>query len=212
MIFGKIDYINLLPFYVYLRKTRANIVYKKGFPSSINKKFKAREVDAAFISSIEARRCRCLKLGIVAKKEVKSVFVKRGENKIDAHSATSNVLAKVLGLKGEVLIGDKALKQYLANPENLIDLSLEWNKKYNLPFVFALLCTNKKSKQLKKILKKFPQKVYIPQYILNAYSHSRNIPKKEIINYLQLISYNIAQKEKQSLKLFYKKSNYADKW
>ncbi len=46
MIFAKIDFINLLPFYVFIKKNikssqvKQIIGYKKSYPSKINKKFK----------------------------------------------------------------------------------------------------------------------------------------------------------------------------
>ena len=61
MIFAKIDFINLLPFHIYIKKnisstqTKSIIEYKKSYPSLINKKFKKRKVDSAFISSIASR-------------------------------------------------------------------------------------------------------------------------------------------------------------
>ncbi|MCF6173977.1 MAG: menaquinone via futalosine step 1, partial [Campylobacteraceae bacterium] len=58
MIFGKIDYINLLPFHIFLKGSSLNnalkkaIEHKKGVPTLINKEFHNRKVSAAFISSI----------------------------------------------------------------------------------------------------------------------------------------------------------------
>ena len=55
MIFAKIDFINLLPFHIYIKKNirstqiKSIINYKKSYPSAINKKYKARKVDSAFI-------------------------------------------------------------------------------------------------------------------------------------------------------------------
>ena len=49
MIFAKIDFINLLPFHVFIKKNiksnqvKAIIEYKKSYPSVINKKFKKRK-------------------------------------------------------------------------------------------------------------------------------------------------------------------------
>jgi len=98
-----------------------------------------RHIDAGFISSIESPKYNCTNLGIIANKAVYSVFVLEGENKSDHESATSNALAKVLNLQGEVLIGDKALKYYLEGGQG-IDLAKEWYKQTTLPFVFAKLC------------------------------------------------------------------------
>jgi chorismate dehydratase len=117
------------------------------------------------------------------------------------------VLAKVLDLKGEVLIGDKALRYYLQKNTH-VDLAHEWNKKYNLPFVFALLCYHKDKKNYKKIQRDFlKKKIKIPQYILQEASNRTNISKKDILNYLQYISYEVDAKAKLGLKKFYKLSS-----
>jgi len=212
MIFAKIDFINLLPFHVYIKKnikssqTKAIIEYKKSYPSFINKKFKKRKVDSAFISSIASRHEKKLDLGIVAKKNVLSVLLIPGVNEKDYQSETSNALAKVLNLNGKVLIGDKALKFYHENKNaNFIDLAQEWNKKYNLPFVFAVLCYSSNRKQLQSITKHFNKRhIKIPTYILNQYSQRSGISNKNILEYLKKIDYTIGIKEKRSLKLFLK--------
>jgi len=212
MIFAKIDFINLLPFYVFIKKnisstqTKQIINYKKSYPSVINKKFKNRSIDAAFISSIKSKKSRCLDIGIVAKKEVLSVLVLDKDEKKDFQSDTSNALATILNLKGEVLIGDKALEYYYKSADSsVIDLAQVWHDKYNLPFVFARLCTNKKLSQLENLSKKFViTKVKIPQYILKKYIKRSGLSKNEILNYLNKISYQIGHKEKLSLKLFFK--------
>ncbi|NPA82821.1 MAG: menaquinone via futalosine step 1 [Epsilonproteobacteria bacterium] len=213
MGFGKIDYINLLPFYTFLKKRGIShrykqiLNYKKDYPSAINKKFKKRRVEAAFISSIESRKFKCLKIGIVAKGEVRSVIVKKGEYKEDLHSATSNALAKILNIKGEVLIGDKALKLYLKDPSSYEDLSKLWFEKTSLPFVFARLCYHKKERFYKNISRAFlKERVKIPQYILKRYSKQRKISQKEILDYLNLIEYKIDRKCEKSLKIFLKKA------
>ncbi|MCK4875310.1 MAG: hypothetical protein KAS26_05630, partial [Sulfurimonas sp.] len=120
MVFGKIEYLNLLPFHVFMKRfTKSSqqsmsMHYQRGVPSKINEKFLSRRIDAAFISSISAKKYQNVDLGIIAKKEVLSVLVIPHVKDIsDTESATSNVLAKVLDIKGEVLIGDKALKYYL---------------------------------------------------------------------------------------------------
>ena len=210
MIFAKIDFINLLPFHVYIKKnikssqTKAIIEYKKSYPSFINKKFKKRKVDSAFISSIASRHEKKLDLGIVAKKNVLSVLLIPGVDEKDYQSETSNALAKVLNLNGKVLIGDKALKFYHENKNaNFIDLAQEWNKKYNLPFVFAVLCYSSNRKQLQSITKHFNKRhIKIPTYILNQYSQRSGISNKNILEYLKKIDYTIGIKEKRSLKFF----------
>ncbi|QOY53499.1 MqnA/MqnD/SBP family protein [Candidatus Sulfurimonas baltica] len=213
MVFGKIEYLNLLPFHVFMKQfTKSSqqsisMHYKRGVPSKINKDFTSRRVDAAFISSIGAKKYSHVELGIIAKKEVLSVLViPHVESVSDAASATSNVLAKVLNVRGEVIIGDKALKYYLQNKPH-VDLAQEWNKKYNLPFVFALLCFHKDKKLYKSIQKNFlKQKIKIPQYILKQASLRTDISQKEILNYLKYISYELDAKAKKGLMKFYKEA------
>ncbi len=210
MIFAKIDFINLLPFHVYIKKNiksnqiKSIIRYKKSYPADINRKFKKRKVDSAFISSIASRNEKRLNLGIVAKNDVQSVILIPGKVKEDFQSETSNALAKVLNLKGEVLIGDKALKYFHENPnKDFIDLAQAWKDKYNLPFVFATLCYSKNHKILKNIIKGFNKNhIKIPQYILNSYSKRSGISNKNILEYLKKIDYHINTKEKRALKKF----------
>lgn len=212
MIFAKIDFINLLPFHIYIKKSvrsnqlKAIIEYKKSYPSFINSKFKKRKVDSAFISSIASRNEKNLDFGIVAKDEVLSVLLIQGSEEEDFQSQTSNALAKVLELKGKVLIGDKALKFYYDNQKlEKYDLAKEWKNKYNLPFVFAVLCFNKNKTSLEKLTKKFNKKyIKIPQYILEHYSKRSGVSKNNILEYLKRIDYTLGIKEKRALKLFLK--------
>ncbi len=210
MKFAKIDFINLLPFHIYIKKriqssqVKSIIQYKKSYPSYINKKFKTRKVDSAFISSIASRGEKKLDLGIIARKDVQSVIVVPGKKKDDYQSETSNALAKILKLEGQVLIGDKALKFFHDNPDvEVIDLAIAWQNKYNLPFVFATLCYCKNRKILEKIIRNFNKKhIKIPQYILEQYSKRSGVSKKHIIEYLKRIDYDIGIKEKRALKKF----------
>lgn len=212
MIFAKIDFINLLPFHIYIKKNipssqiKSIIEYKKSYPSNINKKYKKRKVDSAFISSIASRNEKFLNFGIIAQKDVLSVLVIPGNEQDDFQSETSNALAKVLGYKGQVLIGDKALKYYHANKNtNFIDLAQAWNNKYNLPFVFAVLCYSSNKRLLDKYTRKFNKRhIKIPQYILEQYSKRTGISKQNILDYLKKIDYDLGIKEKRALKLFLK--------
>lgn len=212
MIFAKIDFINLLPFYVFIKKniqssqTKQIINYKKSYPSAINKLFAKRKIDAAFISSIASRNANALDIGIVAQKEVLSVLALKGKYEKDYQSDTSNALAKVLGVEGKIIIGDKALQHYHNSlDKDFIDLAQQWKEKYNLPFVFARLCYNKNEKILKKVSNNFLNtKVKIPQYILKQYIERSGLNANQINEYLSKISYNIGYKEKKSLKLFFK--------
>ena len=210
MIFGKIDYLNLLPFHVFMKRyvkssqQRQSLHYKRGVPSQINEAFKMRRVDAAFISSIASRRCKCLNLGIMSRKEVKSVLLVPGRDRSDTESATSNVLAKVLGLEGRVIIGDKALRYYLdSSNEKAIDLAQLWYQRQGLPFVFARFCYHGRPKKYQTLSKKFLRtKHKIPQYILEASSKRTQIDKKDILKYLTLIDYKLDAHAILSLKRF----------
>ncbi|NOQ30308.1 MAG: hypothetical protein GQ570_04200 [Helicobacteraceae bacterium] len=211
MIFGKIEYLNLLPFHIFMKRhvrgsqKKMILEHKKGVPSAINKKFLKREVNAAFISSVVAKKSNFAPLAIVARKDVLSVLVLPNENNIpDSSSATSNALASILGLKGEVVIGDRALKLYLENVK-ATDLAGEWKKKYNLPFVFALLCYNSHKKETLQIASKFLKtKHKIPQYILEHASKKTEISKKDILHYLEHISYELDYKALKGLNKFWK--------
>jgi len=213
MVFGKIEYINLLPFHVFMKRftkgssAKMSMEYKKDVPAKINSAFHSRRVDAAFISSISAQKSSNVGLGIIAKKDVQSVIVIPQENSLkDVESASSNVLAAILGLKGEVIIGDKALRYALKN-SNYIDLAKEWNKRHNLPFVFALLCFHKDKNLYKKIEKEFLKSpIKIPRYILQKTAQKTKIAESDILKYLKLISYKLDYKSQMGLKLFYKSS------
>jgi chorismate dehydratase len=213
MIFGKIEYLNLLPFHIFMKRyTKSNqqktsMEYKKNVPAKINNDFLNRKVDAAFISSIMAKRTPYVNLGIIAKKDVRSVLIiPAKENKKDIESASSNILANILNLQGEILIGDKALRYALKN-DDYIDLAKTWHEQYHLPFVFALLCYHKEAKTYKKIEKMFLQrKVKIPQYLLAQASKKTNVSKQDILEYLNLISYDLDYKAKMGLKKFYKEA------
>jgi chorismate dehydratase len=219
MIFAKIDFINLLPFYIYIKKNiqssqiKAIINYKKSYPSKINKDFKKRRIDGAFISSIKSQKEKSTNIGIIAKKDVLSVLSIPGNYKSDTQSDTSNILAKVLQCEGKIIIGDKALKYYYENKDGeFIDLAKQWNKKYNLPFVFARLCFTKNGKIITKLANKFVKtKVKIPQYILKKYAKRANISTSEILDYLDKISYTIGYKEEKSLKKFFTLSKKVEK-
>jgi len=214
MVFGKIEYLNLLPFHVFMKRFTSStqqsmsMNYYKGVPANINNKFLSHKVDAAFISSINAKNYAHVDLGIIAKKEVLSVLIiPHAMDTKDKESATSNVLARVLDIHGEVIIGDKALRYYLQN-DDFIDLAEVWHDRYNLPFVFALLCYHKDAKRYKKIQKEFlKQRVKIPFYILNQASKRTGIKNKDILNYLKYISYKLDTKAKLGLKKFLKKAN-----
>jgi len=212
VVFGSISYLNLLPFQVFLKRAlpssqlQQSIRFRRDIPSNINRAFKKRTVNAAFISSIASSGCRCTDLGIIADGPVYSVFVLPGKDEIDTESATSNILARLLGIRGKVVIGDKALKQYLSGIES-IDLALEWKAKTGLPFVFARLCYNGYGRKIESLASSFArQRVKIPQYILKKEAHRRDIAPRELLWYLEHIHYQMDHKAKKSLKLFLKQS------
>ncbi len=207
MIIGKIDYINLLPFYIFLKKqlkdssSRKALEFYKGTPAEVNKKFIKGRVEAAVISSIFSPKYRCSDFGIVAYKRVLSVLVCPGEAKEDEESNTSNILAKVLGVEGEVQIGDKAL---LKKDRKCHDLATLWYQKTGLPFVFARFCYHSKmAKEYEALADNFLRShTKIPTYLLRRYAKRSGISPKEIRSYLKLIGYKIQKREKIGLKRF----------
>ena len=214
MIFGKIDYINLLPLHIYLKKYplasgyKLSMEHKKGVPSKLNKDLFYRRVDGAIISSIESvrKKYKNLDIGICANKKVLSVLVEKNTPlSLDKSSATSNALAKILKQNGRVIIGDKALRLFLKEPQNYIDLCTKWHEKTGLPFVFARFSCVKKKKIFERVFKNFTQKkIKIPDYILENYAKSRALSKGEIKAYLEVIYHKISCKEKLALKRFVK--------
>jgi chorismate dehydratase len=211
LLFGKIEYLNLLPFHLFMKRySRSSqhymsFRYKKGVPSKINAAYAARRVDAAFISSIKAQKESYVKLGIIAKREVLSVLLLPSTADIkDSASASSNVLAQILGLHGEVLIGDNALKHYLTGDTDAIDLAEAWHERYKLPFVFALLCYHGHDRQVKRLADTFSRSHYkIPQYQLQKAARRTGIPAKEISRYLTYISYTLDHKAEAGLRKFW---------
>ncbi|WP_456480528.1 MqnA/MqnD/SBP family protein [Nautilia sp.] len=200
MLIGHIDYLNLLPFYQFLKKKGIKI--KKSYPSRVNKWFEKGAIEAAFISSVKAKNKKCLNAGIAANKKVKTVLVCPGEGE-DYESATSNILAKILNAKGKVVIGDKAFKE-----NNCKDLAALWYEKYRMPFVFALFCTNKNSFEYEKLINEFLRKKQkIPYSVLKKYAQKTGISTKEAKEYLNsIIYYKIGWREKKSLKKFWELS------
>jgi chorismate dehydratase len=212
MLFGSISYLNLLPFQLFLKRhlkqnaTQMSFRYRRAVPSKINHAFQMRKVNAAFISSIHSKHEKCTNLGIIAHKRVLSVLLIEGAHQPDPASATSNELAKVLGLRGKVLIGDVALQHYLNHGKGL-DLATEWYKQTGLPFVFARLCYNAHTKEVQKLASLFRQKnIKIPYYTLQKEAKKREISPEALKWYLKHIYYNLDNKAHKGLKLFLKKS------
>jgi chorismate dehydratase len=212
VLFGSIRYLNLLPFQLFLKRARLSnqtkqaMRYRRDVPSAINLAFKRRRVDAAFISSVVSRHCRCTQLGIIADGPVYSVFVVPGEGQEDVESATSNQLARILGLHGEVLIGDKALRYFLDGGRG-IDLGAEWQQRTGLPFVFARLCYNRHGKQIERLAKKFGRtRTRVPQGVLRRESARRGMQPQQVAWYLQHIEYRIDHRGRRALRRFWKLS------
>ncbi|WP_121279389.1 MqnA/MqnD/SBP family protein [Helicobacter pylori] len=214
MRFGKIDYLNMLPFDVFIKSYPTPCYFKqflrlkKTYPSKLNESFLFRRIDAGFISSIAGYSfaLHSYSLGIVAYKEVLSVLVVDTKNAFDKESASSNALSKVLGLKGGVLIGNKALQFYYSNPKkDFIDLAALWYEKKCLPFVFGRLCYYQNKDFYKRLSLAFKhKKTKIPYYILKEAALKTNLKRQDILNYLQKIYYTLGKKEQSGLKAFYR--------
>lgn len=212
MRLGKIDYLNLLPFDVFVKKfplsnqNKAMISYKKSYPAKLNRDFLFSRIDGGFLSSIMAygKKSIALDCGIVAYGEVWSVLALPRDSKSDYQSASSNALIQVLGISGEVLIGDRALVYKLGGGEG-IDLGKMWWDQKKLPFVFGLFCVAKKREEARRIAKSFSKKkIAIPFYLLHKASQKSGVEPKAILKYLQKISYRLGTKEKRGLLLFHR--------
>ena len=210
MRFGKINYLNLVPFDIFIKKYPAPSTFKaflnhhKSYPAKLNKEFLFKRIDAGFISSIAGMKAQKTNSGIIAYGEVWSVIVLPKPPKSDYQSASSNALARILGVKGEVLIGDRALR-YKLNGGEYVDLGLAWWQKHHLPFVFGLLCFNKNADFYNKISRRFnASRVKIPQYLLEIYAKNCGVAKRDILEYLTHIHYQITPKGKIALNSFYR--------
>ncbi len=214
MRFGKIDYLNLAPFDVFIKKYPIQNSFKlfinhhKSYPAKLNKEFLFKKIDAGFISSIAGVKARKTKSAIISYGEVWSVIAIKKGNQLDYQSASSNALSAILKINGEILIGDRALKYKLNNhklDKDYIDLGLEWYKKHKLPFVFGLLCYNKNENFYTKLSQSFNAKnIKIPYYLLQEYSKKTDITKNDINKYLKHIHYKMSNKSKVSLYRFYR--------
>lgn len=213
MRFGKISYINLLPFDVFVKKYPISwgfkkfLQLKKSYPARLNKDFLMRRIDAGFISSIAGyypmRKNQVTKAGIISKGAVWSVIALPKANKDDYQSASSNALAKVLGINGEILIGDKALC-YKLQGGRCVDLGEKWWEKHHLGFCFGRLCFNKNARFYTHLAKSFVRtRIKIPYYILQDKSAQSGVKQKDILAYLEHIHYCIGKKEELALRRFY---------
>lgn len=213
MRFGKIDYLNLAPFDIFIKKYPTQSSFKlfinhhKNYPAKLNKEFLFKRIDAGFISSIAGMKSKKTKSAIISYGEVWSVVAIKSDNKFDYQSASSNALSIVLKIDGEILIGNRALGYKLGHKldKDYIDLGLEWYKKYRLPFVFGLLCCNKFEKFYNKLSESFNnQNIKIPQYLLKEYENLTKIKKGDIKEYLKHIHYKVSNKPKIGLNRFYR--------
>lgn len=210
MRFGKISYLNLVPFDIFIKKYPTTSAFKaflnhhKSYPAKLNKEFLFKRIDAGFISSIAGMKAHKTNSGIVAYGAVWSVIVIPRATKSDYQSASSNALAQILGVKGEVLIGDRALRYKLSGAE-YVDLGQKWWEKHYLPFVFGLLCFNKNAPFYEAISAHFNvTHVKIPQYLLENYAKNSCVTKHDILEYLTHIHYKITPKCKIALERFYR--------
>ncbi len=211
MIFGKIEYLNLLPFHTFMKRYLRASTEKKawikcgGVPATLNRRMRLGRIEAAVVSSIVSPAFYCVDLGIVADGAVWSVLLKPGSSRQDDASDTSNALARVLNVKGEVIIGDRALVQYFHSKEEWLDLGAQWKKKTGLPFVYARLCAGnlKEYRRLKRIEKLFnPKAVKIPWRQLHKEAIRIGIEPAQAQAYLDRIGYRLRWQEKRALKKF----------
>lgn len=211
MIFGKIEYLNLLPFHTFMKRYLRHAAEKKawlkcgGVPATLNRRMRLGRIDAAVVSSVVSPAFYCVDLGIVADGAVWSVLLHPGKSCKDTASDTSNALAELLGLEGEVVIGDRALKRYFAGDGDLIDLGERWKAHTGLPFVYARLCARNRREwhRLKRIERRFnPKAVKIPWRVLKTEAEAIGITPRQARAYLQRIGYDLKWQEKRALKKF----------
>lgn len=210
MRFGKIHYLNLVPFDIFIKKYPTTNAFKaflnhhKSYPAKLNKEFLFKRIDAGFISSIAGMKHPKTQSGIISYGEVWSVIVIPNATKSDYQSASSNALAEILKIRGEVLIGDRALRHKLSG-KDYIDLGQKWFEKYRTPFIFGVLCFSKNKDFYSRISKHFNAKnTKIPQYLLAKYAIDSHIKKSDITAYLKKIHYKITPKSQCGLKRFYR--------
>lgn len=214
MIYGKIDYLNLLPFHIFMKKRLRHSAQKMawshhaGSPAAMNRLFAQKRIDAAVVSSIISRRLPCSDFGIIADKKVMSVLLVPGPHRPDSDSATSNALAKALGLSGRVIIGDKALRYYLEGHKDTIDMAGAWHDATGLPFVFGRLCCSHKGRHCTKAVRRLSRDFFrhppkIPRYLLIQAADKRGMAPEQITTYLKYIYYRIGWREKKALKKFF---------
>ncbi|OBV28743.1 hypothetical protein BKN38_09185 [Helicobacter sp. CLO-3] len=130
MRFGKIQYLNLLPFDVFLKSYPAPSRFKsaafarKSYPSKLNQSFFFRRIDAGFISTIAGYRAslnhRATKSGIIAKGDVWSVIViPHDDDKANAEKKDSPNLSKKAESKKQASHISHSNTASTANIENI---------------------------------------------------------------------------------------------
>ena len=228
MRFGKIQYLNLLVFDVFIKAaplpqaSKAAYRLRKSYPARLNQEFLFRRIDAGFISSIAAynphRIRKTCKAGIIAKDKVWSVLVLHDEAgcEWDYQSATSNALCRILGLSGRVLIGDRALQLYYARGGlvGMTDMAQAWHDRQGLPFVFGRLCANVNLDFYRRLVSVFNRRlgrgnprfkgVKVPHYLLTAAANRLGLSKTFARAYLDNIYYTIGAREEVSVFRFYR--------
>ncbi|MEO1941679.1 MAG: MqnA/MqnD/SBP family protein [Campylobacterales bacterium] len=206
--FGEINYLNLLPFRFYLKRHRyrEKWVIKTGTPAQVNRWFREGRIDGGFLSSIRAVEGVRYPVGIGAEGSVWSVLLSPAREGGDPASNTSNLLPMALDLKGQVVIGDRALQLYLKEPEKWVDLGEEWYRRFQLPFLFAQLSSRYPSRELERVVAGFlkrGRRVYrIPRYILQWEGARRGLAPRQVERYLQLIRYPVGWREELGFKRF----------
>lgn len=213
MRFGKIGYLNLVPFDIFIKKYPTSAAFKlflnhhKSYPAQLNKEFLFRRIDAGFISSIAGMKAQKTHSAIISQGAVWSVIAIKADSKLDYQSASSNALSTILGIRGEILIGDRALRYKLTHEKerDYVDLGEAWYKKHGLPFAFGLLCYNKHGAFYRRISRHFNRApVKIPQYLLESYATDAQIAKSDILAYLAHIHYRLTPKAQIALSRFYR--------
>ena len=187
------------------------ILLKKSYPAKLNQDFLFGRIDAGFISSIAGYDShyahRACPSGIIAKGAVWSVIVKKGSG-FDYQSDTSNALSQILGLQGEVLIGDRALVFKRSGGE-FEDMGEKWWECTGLPFVFGRLCFRAHGELIGRISRMFNKRYAtkrkkIPHYMLAAAARRSGLEPWYILEYLEHIFYAMGSKEKHGLERFYR--------
>ncbi|RDU72325.1 menaquinone biosynthesis protein [Helicobacter aurati] len=226
MRFGKIEYLNLLVFDVFIKQYKMSsspksiFFLRKTYPSKLNKDFLFRRIDAGFISSVAGEKShrifKACDVGIIAHKEVWSVLAILSDSGDDYQSATSNALCKILHLNGQVMIGDRALKYYYLHKDScsFIDMANLWYQKTHLPFTFGRMCMNAYVDFYRNLMLSFVRKlgrgksrfkgIKIPHYIIMRSVKHIGIDKSFALAYLRNIYYTLGSKEKLGLLRFYR--------